>query len=467
MLLPEKKERESRFRLALRMGLPIFALVLALVSSSLITNHEPLPSTFYFISILLLVFSIYFIFFLIYKGFDERITERVSKTFTREYLYTLLRKRIKKEYTLLLLSINNLHNINTEYGIKNGDKVLYEFVRYLGEYLKDKNITNFPIGHIKGGDFIIGLEGKKEEYTTMLELLYLKSSELKINEIEVNISGAITDTSFSNNLEYLIENLFEIQEESKNKKVLKTEITIDPNELELQVINAIKKELLVITTQNVYENNKLVMKECFTKLIDPNGKVLHPKSYIKLVNKLGLITQYDSLVLRKSIEQYKNTQEELFCITVHPTSLRNRYFLEKIKNSLEDNPELKGKIVLMMSETQYYSHIDRYNYTLGSLRKQGVKIALDKLGVLHTSYQYLRDLDIDIVRFDTLFTKSVNKKSYRSALEGFNTMAQKMGVKTWIKMLENEDTKAFAQEIGINYIQGNILSEVDKNGENK
>ena len=121
----------------------------------------------------------------------------------------------------------------------------------------------------------------------------------------------------------------------------------------------------------------------------------------------------------------------------------------------------------MMSETQYYSHIDRYNYTLGSLRKQGVKIALDKLGVLHTSYQYLRDLDIDIVRFDTLFTKSVNKKSYRSALEGFNTMAQKMGVKTWIKMLENEDTKAFAQEIGINYIQGNILSEVDKNGENK
>ncbi len=96
MLLPQKKEREYRFKLALRMGLPIFALVLALISNTLITTYESLNSAFYFEAIVLLAFSIYFIFYIIYSGFNVRITEEVTKTFTREYLYEYLQKEIRK-----------------------------------------------------------------------------------------------------------------------------------------------------------------------------------------------------------------------------------------------------------------------------------------------------------------------------------------------------------------------------------
>jgi len=47
MLLPETKEREYRFKLALRIGLPIFALVIALISKSFISNYESLDTFFY------------------------------------------------------------------------------------------------------------------------------------------------------------------------------------------------------------------------------------------------------------------------------------------------------------------------------------------------------------------------------------------------------------------------------------
>ena len=47
MLLPEKKEREYRFKLALRMGLPIFGLILVLVFTTLINNYESLSISFY------------------------------------------------------------------------------------------------------------------------------------------------------------------------------------------------------------------------------------------------------------------------------------------------------------------------------------------------------------------------------------------------------------------------------------
>jgi GGDEF domain-containing protein len=74
--------------------------------------------------------SIYFIFYLIYRGFNVKITDDVSKTFTREYLFGYLKKELKtnKEYTLILVSIDNLNDINSLYSIKNGDKVLLKWI---------------------------------------------------------------------------------------------------------------------------------------------------------------------------------------------------------------------------------------------------------------------------------------------------------------------------------------------------
>ena len=460
MLLPQTKEREYRFRLALRMGLPIFALIVAFILNTFVNNSEPIQPVFYFIFILLLVFSIYFILFLIYRGYDVIITESVSKTFTRDYLYKYLKKDIqnKKEYTLILISIDNLNDINTRFGIKNGDKVLYKVAQYVGEYLKDKKIINFPMGHVKSGDFIIGLNGKKEEYNSILDLLCLKSGEFKVDDIEVNISGAITDTMFSNNLDFMIEKLFEIQEENNNKKRVLRSDEINPTDLESYVINAINSKSVSIRTQNIYENNKPKIKECFVKLKSSNGKILHPKSYMKVVDKLGLTADYDFLVLQKSVVNCVADTEIMFSISISPTSLRNHIFLTKVKDLLNDNPHVKGKVIFMLSEVEYYSHIQRYNSTLQSLKREGVKICIDRLGSLHTSFLYLRELDIDIVRFDSFYTKGSDNKKYNSIIEGLTVMAHSRGLKTWIKMIEEPEQKVFASEIDIDYLQGKELA---------
>ncbi len=462
MLLPETKEREYRFKLALRMGLPIFGLTLALISSTFISTYESLQPSFYISSLIFLLFSIYFIFYLIYRGFDVRITDSVSKTFTRDYLYAYLEKEIKqkKEYSLVLITIDNLHDINTRYGIKNGDKVLYEVAQYVGEYFKKNNIKNFPMGHIKGGDFILGLENKKEKYNTILELFCLKSSEFKVDDIEVNISGAILDTDFSSNIDHMVEKLFEQQQYNKKTSVVQEEM--NPNELETYVIRAINAQSVVVLTQNVFEDGKAIIEECFVKLKSENSKILHPKSYMKIVNRLGLTAEYDFLALEKIISTCIDNANKMYSISISPSSLRNSSFLSKIKELLNDNPEAKGKIIFMLSEVEYYSHVQRYNATLQSIKKLGIKIAIDRLGSLHTSFLYLKDLEIDMVRFDSSYTKDINKARHRSILSGFNKMAHNCGVKTWMKMVENQEIKSFVEHSDIDYMQGNILAKLEK-----
>ena len=111
--------------------------------------------------------------------------------------------------------------------------------------------------------------------------------------------------------------------------------------------------------------------------------------------------------------------------------------------------------MFILSETEYYSQINRYNDTLKFLRDMGVLIAIDRVGGIHTSFLYLRDLDVDVVRFDSYYAKNIKNKEI---VDGFNFMAHKKGVKTWLKNIEDEDLKNFAQEIGIDYLQGKYFA---------
>lgn len=466
MLLPQTKEREYRFRLALRMVLPIFGLFTALMLHTFITSKEEINYTFYIESIFVLLFSIYYIFFLIYKGFDKKITDNVSKVFTREFLYTYLKKELEenKDYTLLLISIDNLHEINAKYGIKNGDKILYEVGRWVSEYFLEKDITNFPLGHIKGGDFIVGLKGTKLEYKTFLELMCLKSEEFQVDDIEVQISGAINDKTFSSDLNYLVENLFELQNRNRNSKlVANIDSEMNPSELESFVINALKEKSFVVMTQEVFYEDKVAMKECSIKLRASNGKILHQKAYMKVLDKLRLMVDYDLMVLSENISKCDKDSTDKYAVNISPTSVRNPRFVSKVKELFESNKSAKGRLVFILSETEYYPRIDKYNQTLQILREIGIEIAIDRLGSIHTSFLYLRDLDVDIVRFDNYYTKERHESKFDSIINGFNTMAHSKNVKTWIKMVENENVNNFAKELKIDYMQGKYLAELEKN----
>ncbi len=460
MLLPQTKEREYRFKLALRMGLPIFGLILALVLHTVLENSQTLQISFYVESLILLVFSIYFILYLIYTGFTVKITDDVSKTFTREYLFSYLKEELKreKEYTLILISIDNLQDINTLYGMKNGDNVLEKVALWVADYLKNQSIENFPLGHIKGGDFILGLKGIESDYTTMLDLMCLKSDEFKVDDIEIKLSSSISDSHYSQELDYIVENLFELQEQKRDFKRAQKDEEINPNELESFVINAIDNCHLSIMTQDVFLENKRSFRECFIKLKSPEGKLLYPKSYMKVINKLGLGVKYDLMVLEALLYSAKIEENSIYALNISPTSLRNEKFLHTIRELLKES---KIKIMFILSETEYFSHISRYNNILSSLKRSGVLITVDRLGTIHTSFLYLRELKIDFIRFDTYYSNAERIKDNRAIIDGFNLMAHEKGVKTWMKNITNRETLEFVDSLKIDYLQGKELSSLE------
>jgi len=459
MLLAETKEREYRFRLALRIGLPIFAVIIAFISHTLISSYASLQPAFFFEAVLLLAGSVYFILFLLYNGFDVKIKDDISHAFTRDYLYRYFNKAIEKEknYTLLLISIENLQDINQQYGMKNGDMVLQRFVEWSSKFFQNAGISNIPMGHLKGADFIVGLIGEKEQYDVILELLLLKSHELTVDNIELKISASMSDTHYSQDIHFIIEHLFELLEENKKVNSYKVEENMNPNELESYVREAIDNRSIKINTQAVFHHEREEFHECFVKLKLKNQKYLHPKKYMKIINKLGLGVKFELILLEEILVRFKNQNNHIFAVNISPTSLRNDTFLSYLQVLLKEH---SNRFVFILAEQDYYSYTKKYNSIIKLLQDQGILFAVDRVGSLHSSFLYLRELEIDIIRFDTFYSNPSNIIENHSIIKGFNLMAKEKGIKTWFKNIEDKETLTLVEKLGVDYCQGKYLAQL-------
>lgn len=462
MLLPEEKERELRFKLALRMGLPIFLLFVIILISFFSFGDGEIPAFFLVIAISAFAVMIYYIFYLLYQGQEERITDPITHTFSREYLINYFKKQIDKgPYTILLVSVRNLTDINSRYGVKKGDRVLYEVGHWIGTFLKEKEIQRFPIGHYKGSDFLIGLPGTKEKYQNLIDLMCLKFQNRTIDEIEISLTSAIVDTKYSHDIDQLTTRLFDISDEKLINKQVIDEDEIDPTELEASVIHAIQKHSFSLMFQIVDEKETASMLEASVKLINGEGKIIHQNKFMPVIDRLGLTRTYDEMILEKVVKLSENVPHNLIlAFSLSPSSVRNNTFLERALTLLSHNESARGRIMFILSENDYYDHPKRYNELLQAYRRLGIFIAIDNFGAFKSSMTFLKDLKIDVLRFDNTYGKHITTKEYQDIVKGLNVVAQGLGLRTWIRMIEDRSQEKIVTSLGINFVQGNYLGKI-------
>lgn len=458
MTYTEKKERSHRFILALRMGLPIFLMSVIALYALFSQTHSTVDSLIV-LSLLLLAMAVYFLFFLINQSSYEHITEPVSHTFTPEYFFKLFYGLTKNNTgTLAMISIDNLTGINERYGVKNGDDILLKIMAQINDFFSSKEIKTLPICRFKGGDFILLLTGEKEANTALVELFLAKHQETLINEIEVKLSAVLLDTKLIKQPKEIITRLYELQYANKEKKTFTDRDEIIPHELEKAVLEALKSQRYSIALQTIC-CDKTPMRETSFKLLNENGELIHQSRFVPFLNRIGKTREYESEVL-EHVVKLASQDAGHYSVTISPVTLRNGLFFQFALELLQRYPDSKGKIIIMFDEKEYCSQIKRFKEQIAQYRAVGYKIALDKYGTNHTTMMYLKEMDVDYVRFDSLYTRHVKEEKYQNIIQGLNITAHLCGAATWMNMIEDEESDKVIQALKINYRQGNFHGKI-------
>lgn len=464
MLYPQKKERAHRFMLALRTGLPLFSLATILTFARLSEYVQQIPESFFILAIFILAVSIYFIFYMIYRGFDEQITDPITHTFTRQKVVSLLKKDIEKcnDYSIVLINIENLFDINARYGTTAGDRVLRKVAKEAGQFFLDKGFEKFPVGHFKGGDFLLGLKGNQNTVKPFLEMMSIKFDDFIVNDIEVKINAAIVDKSLSDDVEALIERLFELKatemEDAVHFKTFLDNEDFSILELEKNVKYAIKNRTFSLMFQPVEAKEKIV--QITIKLQDKNEKIIHQKSFIPVVKRLGYEREYNEIVLEKVLAVCSKIEGVSFAFNLSPSVLRNRRFVQRFKQMVAGAKIDYARLVVILSEKEVYANMNRYNDLLQEYRGLGVRLVLDDVGSLNASVEYIKRLKVDIIRFEKSFSKHIDSPAHIPLLNAYKKMCEDLGMKSWIKMVDTKELKGLFEEMNIDYIQGNVVSKI-------
>ncbi len=462
MLYSEEKERENRFKLALRMGLPVFALAVITTTSLLLKYFTHIPYAFIIVAFALLGIMVYYLFYLIYQGFNERITDPITHTFTREYFMSQMQKDLeKKPYTFILMSVVNIGEVNKQYGFANGDRILYDVAMKIVGFLEDRKLMKVPIAHFKGGDFIVAIEGTREANQSLMDVMCIKFRQYSIDDIEINIIGSMTDSTRLQSLEKIVEWLYELQNENL-KMQNESEDGISLDTIEALVVEAIQRRSFSYGYQAVYEGDDIGLYEQVVKLVSKDGKLVHQKRFMPVVSRLGLLRQFDEIQTEAALAKIGSVEEpRKIAIAVAASSLRNPLFFEHIMMLVSNDAQMKDRIVFIISEHSYYHQIQQFNARLQAFRRAGILIALDRLGGMQTTMRYLHDLDVDIVRFENHLSKAVEDTKTQALIKGLQQTVTALGYRSWIGMVEDEAQHETVKTLHIDYMQGNYLSPID------
>ena len=456
MLASAREERERRFKLALRAGIPLILIFSLLFYTSF--SKDGFAKLTLDISILMagLVFiTIYFIYFLLELDVKETLLDRTTDGFNQEAFIKKIQQY--KPKTIALLSINNLTTINDNYGISATNDLLHTLILKLNHHTKRHGTENSWIGRNFGAEFLIAVDNSSQEIQEILQKFIDETTT--INTIEVDYRFAVI-SNLGNDPEKTIAQLrdqIKVQEFKKEDSKPLVQDASELSQLETSILHALNNKAFNFYYRPLFnvKSQEIDSYEISVKLRSNLGKEILPRDYLPIINRLGLGRTYDRIILENTVQTALLTDNNIsFSFNLSPFSLRDRDFLEASFNFIEEKNINASRLIFEIYERKTHHDLSKYLKTLSKIRARGIRICIDNFGSSNSSMEYLRHFKFDIVQFDRDFVSRINDKNSLSILKSLIQMSQELGITSVAKWVDKEHQKEILTNLGIDYMQG-------------
>ena len=186
---------------------------------------------------------------------------------------------------------------------------------------------------------------------------------------------------------------------------------------------------------------------------------LMPGEFIPLAEHMGLITPIGEHVLKHSCMLSKKWSDMGINIRINVNlsviQLLANNIVEVISNVLEESKINPDNLVLEVTESLAINDMNRMKNIIKEIKKLGVKIALDDFGTGYSSLNYIKQMDLDIIKVDRTFIKDINEDDYAQAfVKLIAELSQKLEVQVCVEGVEEKSQLDTLKKLNISMIQG-------------
>ena len=459
MLLSELEERERRFKLALRAGIPVVLLISLVFYSIFFRDHGisfDTENAVLFGSLLFV--TVYFIYFLMELSVKESLLDQTTQGFNERAFIKKLEQFHPK--VLVLFVVKNLSTINENYSTEKVDQILYTLIHRLNETLHNAGFSKAVIARRYGAEFIVALEKEAPQIETLLKAFIEQNHTIDTIEIDYAFS-VITNTGedITKDIQHL-KDLLTMQEKqeghsSKAKRLISDSKAL--SEIEQCITAALEKRSLQLSFRPLLNTHTdtVDIYEVSARLKTPQSGEILPRIYLPVINRLGLGRTYDMALLDHVLALLPLIDEHVsLSFNLSPFSLRDESFQDAFFEKLEHLGITPKRIIIELYERKTHHNLSGYLKTLNRFRAKGVRIAIDNFGSSNASMEYMKHFDFDLVQFDRDYVTKLDEKHTRAMLESLIQMAKALHITTVAKWVDKKDQKEELIHLGIDYLQG-------------
>jgi len=207
--------------------------------------------------------------------------------------------------------------------------------------------------------------------------------------------------------------------------------------------------------------------EVLLRLHGSDGKLILPGMFLPAAERFHLVSRIDRWVLRRVFAQLAladagTDRIDMIAINLSGHSVGDRLFQRDVIRLIgEANFDIR-KLCFEITETAAITNFVEAQRFIKEVRGFGVKIALDDFGAGASSFGYLRELVVDILKIDGQFiTGLLENPLDNAAVRCFCDVANVIGAKTIAEFVERTDVRKALARIGVDMVQGFLIHRAE------
>ncbi|WP_082604211.1 EAL domain-containing protein [Acidovorax sp. Root217] len=197
--------------------------------------------------------------------------------------------------------------------------------------------------------------------------------------------------------------------------------------------------------------------EILLRIRSEQGELVLPGLFMPAAERYHLAARVDRWVVTHALRWVVAQQSRIgqCSINLSGQSLGDAAFTAFVLQALE-NPEVPcSKLCFEITETAAISNLQTASHFIETLRGRGCKISLDDFGSGLSSFAYLRNLPVDVLKIDGQFVRDIDRDPVSLAMvKSIHEIGCLMGKRTVAEFVESQALVAILQDIGVHYAQG-------------
>ena len=179
-----------------------------------------------------------------------------------------------------------------------------------------------------------------------------------------------------------------------------------------------------------------------------------------------MMPQIDRWVVSEAIARLLEIQalaagrDARFFINLSGQSLGDDEFLSFIEEELAHSGLSASSLMFEITESAAVSNLKKAQAFINRLRELGCGIALDDFGTGLSSFAYLKDFNVDVLKIDGSFILDIaDNRISESMVAAIAQVARVMGLQTVAEYVETDAAREKIIALGVDFAQGYAVGE--------